>query len=96
MNLIKKVHGNDYINGIKEETNELKEKEIKGVGSSYLCNKSVEAGLHSASLGVSAIERLMNKEIESAYVLSRPPGHHSGLKSTIDGFCVFNNVAIAT
>ena len=24
----------------------------------------------------------------------RPPGHHSGAKSTLNGFCVFNGVAI--
>lgn len=24
----------------------------------------------------------------------RPPGHHSGTRNTLNGFCVFNNVAI--
>jgi len=29
-------------------------------------------------------------------VLIRPPGHHSGaIKDDMEGFCVFNNVAIA-
>ncbi len=32
---------------------------------------------------------------KSGFAVVRPPGHHSGARNTINGFCIFNNVAIA-
>jgi len=31
---------------------------------------------------------------ENAFACVRPPGHHSDMKGKIEGFCVYNNVAI--
>jgi histone deacetylase 6 len=28
----------------------------------------------------------------NAFALVRPPGHHSGFRNVINGFCVYNNV----
>jgi acetoin utilization deacetylase AcuC-like enzyme len=36
----------------------------------------------------------MRGEVDRAYALVRPPGHHAGPART-DGFCVFNNTALA-
>lgn len=30
----------------------------------------------------------------NGFAIIRPPGHHSGAKNTINGFCIYNNVAI--
>lgn len=30
----------------------------------------------------------------NAFAVVRPPGHHSGARNTLNGFCIFNNVAI--
>ena len=42
-----------------------------------------------------AVDQVVKGNVDSAYVLCRPPGHHSGLKENVEGFCVFNNVALA-
>ena len=53
----------------------------------------------SARIAVSSInccvDKVMKNEWKNAYALIRPPGHHSGTHTTINGFCIFNNVAIA-
>mmetsp|Transcript_21252 Transcript_21252/g.31465 ORF Transcript_21252/g.31465 Transcript_21252/m.31465 type:complete len:450 (-) Transcript_21252:1057-2406(-) len=43
---------------------------------------------------ISAVDSVMQKDVDSAYVLCRPPGHHAS-SHTGEGFCIFNNVAIA-
>ncbi|MBM4271764.1 MAG: histone deacetylase [Deltaproteobacteria bacterium] len=40
-----------------------------------------------------AIDMVVTGEIENAFALVRPPGHHAGV-SNAAGFCLFNNVAI--
>jgi histone deacetylase 6 len=36
----------------------------------------------------------MKKYWKNAFAIVRPPGHHSGFKNNINGFCIYNNVAI--
>lgn len=42
-----------------------------------------------------AVDKVVQKEINSAYVPRRPPGHHT-LPDKGVGFCIFNAIAIAT
>jgi acetoin utilization deacetylase AcuC-like enzyme len=41
------------------------------------------------------VEAIMGGEISSAFALVRPPGHHATPRHA-KGFCLFNNIAIAT
>ena len=41
------------------------------------------------------VERVVAGELENAYALCRPPGHHASAERAM-GFCLFNAVAIAT
>ena len=43
---------------------------------------------------ITAVDSVMQKHVDSAYVLCRPPGHHAS-SNTGEGFCIFNNIAIA-
>jgi acetoin utilization deacetylase AcuC-like enzyme len=40
-----------------------------------------------------AIDAVMTGEVDNAFALVRPPGHHADVENSA-GFCVFNNVAI--
>lgn len=48
----------------------------------------------SAGLAKQALFSTMRGEVENAYALSRPPGHHC-LPDFPNGFCLLNNIAIA-
>jgi acetoin utilization deacetylase AcuC-like enzyme len=60
----------------------------------YVSAKSYEAALKAAGAPLTAIDALMKGEIDNAYCLVRPPGHHA-LPEAAMGFCLFNNVAVA-
>jgi acetoin utilization deacetylase AcuC-like enzyme len=48
----------------------------------------------SAGLAVAAVDAVLRGEVENAYSLSRPPGHHC-LPDFPNGFCLLANIAIA-
>ncbi len=88
---IAKIHSSKYISRV--------EKEIKS-GIRYLdsmdtavCKDSYEIALYAAGAGVSAVDEIMNQNIDNAFLCVRPPGHHAE-NSRAMGFCVFNNIAI--
>ena len=60
----------------------------------YVSAQSYEAAIHAAGAPLTAIDAIMRGEIDNAYCLVRPPGHHA-LADNAMGFCLFNNVAIA-
>lgn len=60
----------------------------------YVSAKSYEAALYAAGAPLTAIDAVLAGEVDNAYCLVRPPGHHA-LADNAMGFCLFNNVAIA-
>ncbi|MBI1415848.1 MAG: class II histone deacetylase [Limimaricola sp.] len=48
----------------------------------------------SAGLAVAALDAVLRGELDNAYALSRPPGHHC-LPEGPNGFCLMANIAIA-
>lgn len=57
--------------------------------------KSFEAAVFAAGAGIAAADAIMAGEIDNAFCAVRPPGHHAESDRAM-GFCLFNNVAIAT
>lgn len=42
---------------------------------------------------IAAIDSVAKKEVDNAFVMERPPGHHA-TENQASGFCIFNNIAI--
>ncbi|HWP92789.1 MAG TPA: histone deacetylase [Thermodesulfobacteriota bacterium] len=57
------------------------------------CPVSFDAALRAAGGMLSAVESVLRGEVDTAFPLVRPPGHHAE-KNRAMGFCLFNNVAV--
>jgi acetoin utilization deacetylase AcuC-like enzyme len=86
------VHRRDYIKEIEETA-------LKGGGwldpDTVMSAGSYEAALYAAGGLIRAVDSVMGGELSSAFALVRPPGHHA-TSGYAKGFCLFNNIAIAT
>ena len=56
--------------------------------------RSYEAALLAAGAACDAVDRVLAGELDRAFCVVRPPGHHAEADRAM-GFCLFNNVAVA-
>jgi len=86
------VHHKQYISHIQDAAQ-------RGGGwldaDTVMSPDSYEAAIYAAGGVIRATEAVMDGEVGSAFALVRPPGHHATSQRAM-GFCLFNNVAIAT
>jgi len=60
----------------------------------YVGLRSYAAALRAAGGLLRAVEAVLGDEVDNAFALVRPPGHHAMANRGM-GFCLFNNIAIA-
>lgn len=84
-------HTPEYIDRVKEMSKvgggDAGELAIVGKGT-------YEIALLAAGAAITAVDAVVKGEVDNAYALSRPPGHHATFDKGI-GFCIFNNAVIA-
>jgi acetoin utilization deacetylase AcuC-like enzyme len=89
---LERVHSADHVDAIREFCE-------RGGGlidlDTVVSEGSFEAALHAAGGAVHAVDRMLGDGDRLAFCGLRPPGHHAE-RSAAMGFCLFNNVAVAT
>jgi acetoin utilization deacetylase AcuC-like enzyme len=94
---IKYVHQESLINEVKEVsevariTGQIQNLDMDTAVSA----KTYEASLYSVGGNLNGIDSILDGEVNNVFAAVRPPGHHSNSYKCA-GFCIFNNIAIAT
>jgi acetoin utilization deacetylase AcuC-like enzyme len=89
---IELCHPMDYIEAIRAATPETGVVRIDA--DTLLSPGSFEAAIRATGGALHAVDEVVNKRADNAFVGVRPPGHHAET-ATAMGFCLFNSAAIA-
>ncbi|KFV64953.1 Histone deacetylase 10, partial [Dryobates pubescens] len=91
------VHSSEHLE-VAKSTQTMSEEELKRVSGNYDAFFFHPNTYHCARLAVGAtlqlVDAVMSGKVCNGMALVRPPGHHSQ-RNAANGFCLFNNVAIA-
>ncbi len=87
------VHDMQYIKGVRDICRSGGG--LLDTGDTVVSSETFDVALCAVGGAVKAIRLVMQGCYENSFVLVRPPGHHATRHYGL-GFCVFNNVAVAT
>ncbi|NWJ10314.1 HDA10 deacetylase, partial [Crypturellus undulatus] len=91
------VHSSEHLE-VAKSTQTMNEEELKSVSGNYDAFFFHPSTYRCAKLAVGAslqlVDSVMSGKVCNGMALVRPPGHHSQ-RNAANGFCLFNNVAIA-
>lgn len=87
------AHPESYLNMVRDA---IPDEGITRIDNDTVASPgSWEAALRGIGAGNAAVDAVMTGGAHNAFCAIRPPGHHAE-KTTAMGFCLFNNIVIAT
>ncbi|XP_067325138.1 polyamine deacetylase HDAC10 isoform X1 [Anolis sagrei] len=91
------VHSSDYLEIVKS-TEKMKKEELQKISTDfdavYFHPTTYRCAKLAAGATLELVDAVMSGRTCNGMALVRPPGHHSQ-RNAANGFCIFNNVAIA-
>ncbi len=87
------VHTEDYLESI--ETSCLHGHGYLDYGDTYCTLSSMESALLATGGTLAVLDAVLDDRAQRGFALVRPPGHHASQDRAM-GFCLLNNIAIAT
>ncbi|XP_051865000.1 histone deacetylase 6 isoform X3 [Pristis pectinata] len=91
------VHSSDYIEQIKATEN-MSTDELQSLASTYdrvfLHEKIYPACCLAVGCVLQVVDQVMEEQVRNGLAVVRPPGHNA-LSNMANGYCIFNNLAIA-
>jgi acetoin utilization deacetylase AcuC-like enzyme len=92
LDIVALCHPMDYIEEIRDAT--PREGLVRLDADTSISPGSFEAALRAVGGGIHAVDEVLAKKADNAFVATRPPGHHAETARPM-GFCLFDNAAIA-
>ncbi|HEX2655569.1 MAG TPA: histone deacetylase family protein [Xanthobacteraceae bacterium] len=92
LDTIELCHPRDYIEAIRDASPQQGLVAIDA--DTAMSPGTFEAALRAVGGAVYAVDEVVSRKIDNAFVATRPPGHHAETAVPM-GFCLFNNAAIA-
>ncbi|MHA1728640.1 MAG: histone deacetylase family protein [Promethearchaeota archaeon] len=97
VNELRWAHSDSLIARVQNEVKragQLNTNTYLDTGDTPVSGASYDAALYAAGGNFAAIDAIFDGKISKAFVLCRPPGHHSN-QNYSRGFCLFNNIALS-
>jgi acetoin utilization deacetylase AcuC-like enzyme len=91
-----RVHTPEEVERVRQAVAEAEREgtQVSIDADTVVSDASRDAALAAAGCAVTGVELVLDGAAETAFGLSRPPGHHATAERAM-GFCLFNNVAVA-
>jgi len=86
------VHTNRYVDELEAARPSEGYVYLDG-GDTMMEPSTWEVVLRGVGATVQAVGKVLDGEVQNAFVACRPPGHHAGIEQAM-GFCLFNNISI--
>jgi acetoin utilization deacetylase AcuC-like enzyme len=89
--VLHRIHHPDYLVSLKRACESGQRIDM----DTYITADSWQLAINAAGGGIAVVKKIWEGEAQRGFALCRPPGHHATSNQAM-GFCLINNIAIAT